>query len=210
MNEVLKAMLMTKLKTYLATALVAVLLAAGGLAYRAAGQPPAGQAPAGGAPGAGGGGLPAAQAPLNLKGSDDRGTGRGPRAGGRPLTEIEILRREVEILKLQVDLLRSELRDLQSRRGAAGPQAKPGSGAADNRLDLGGRLPAVDGSRNYLDAAKQAEDALRALRGAKDAAARRRAVDALDRALRGLREQLRRPADTAPRPEPGVEGKKSA
>jgi hypothetical protein len=34
-----------------------------------------------------------------------------------------------------------------------------------------------------------------------DAAARRRAVDALDRALRGLREQLRRPGDTAPRPE---------
>jgi hypothetical protein len=40
MKEVLRAMLMTKLKVYVTTALVAVLLGAGGLAYRAAGQAP--------------------------------------------------------------------------------------------------------------------------------------------------------------------------
>jgi RNA polymerase sigma factor (sigma-70 family) len=104
MNEVLRAMLMTKLKIYLATALVAVLLVAGGFAYRATGQ-----VPAGGARGAGG--------------------------GGRPLSELEILRREVQILKLQMEVLQAkmekqdgELRALKKRGGSAGAMGMGGAG----------------------------------------------------------------------------------
>jgi RNA polymerase sigma factor (sigma-70 family) len=43
MNEVLRAMLMTKLKVYVAAAVVAVMLGVGGLAFRAAGQAPPGR-----------------------------------------------------------------------------------------------------------------------------------------------------------------------
>jgi RNA polymerase sigma factor (sigma-70 family) len=84
MNEVLKAMLMTKLKFTLAAVMMAALLGAGGLLYRAAGQAP-----------------------------------RPDQAGNRPLSELELLRREVEILKLQMEVVQAELRILKGR-GAAG------------------------------------------------------------------------------------------
>jgi RNA polymerase sigma factor (sigma-70 family) len=101
MNEVLKAMLMTKLKVYAAVALVAVLLGTGGLAFRAAGQPPAGER----------------------------------RTPDRPLTDLEMLRREVDILKLQVEVLQEKVRsqgaELRSLKGHAG--AAPQTGAAEPR-----------------------------------------------------------------------------
>jgi RNA polymerase sigma factor (sigma-70 family) len=96
MNEVLKSMLMTKLKIGGAVVLAVVLFGAGGLLYRAAGQesPDPGVKPP----------SPAASKPL---------------AGG-PMTELELLRREVEILKLQMEVVQAELRTLKGR-GAVGP-----------------------------------------------------------------------------------------
>jgi hypothetical protein len=86
MNEVLKAMLMTKLKFTLAAVMMAALLGAGGLLYRAAAQAP-----------------------------------RPDQAGNRPLSELELLRREVEILKLQMEVVQAELRTLKSRGAARTP-----------------------------------------------------------------------------------------
>jgi RNA polymerase sigma factor (sigma-70 family) len=168
MNEVLKAMLMTKLKIYVAAALVAVVLGAGGIAYRA--------------------------------------TGQTPQTGARPLTDTEILRREVEILKLQMEVLQAkvraqevELRALKGRPAAAEPQAKADSNAIRAYQDAVARYWSVrDFDKKHPDGLKQVEDALQALRQAKDNAARRRAVDALERALRTLREQL--PRDGTPDP----------
>jgi RNA polymerase sigma factor (sigma-70 family) len=173
MNEVLRTMLMMKLKGFaVATALLAVVLGAGGFAYRAAGQ--------------------------------------APQGGPRPLTDTELLRREVDILKLQMEVMQAkvraqetELRALKGRPGATTPKAGPAQSdllhylnntAALNRAyayqlhryDLGTKRP---------EGLKLAEDALQALREAKDRAAQQRAVDALDRALRHLREQLSQPGN---------------
>lgn len=86
MNEVIRSMLMTKLKTGVVVVLAAALLGLGGLAYRAAGQQPTATPPA---------------APVTKP------------LGERPLSELELLRREVEILKLQMELVQSELRALK-------------------------------------------------------------------------------------------------
>jgi RNA polymerase sigma factor (sigma-70 family) len=192
MNEVLGAMLMTKLKTCVAVVVAAVLVGVGGLAYRAAGQG------AGGTPGA------------------------APRGGARPLTDLEVLQREVAILKARTELLQEEVRRLKEAvgkgrgdglptGGAAAPEEGPrpprfrGSAPppqADDRPDLP-KLPGGwrFGNRDLneatpvgADPVRQAEEALRQLRAARDDAARRRAADALERALR----RLRRPADVLP------------
>jgi RNA polymerase sigma factor (sigma-70 family) len=197
MNEVLRAMLLTKLKVYVAVTLVAVLLGAGGLAYQASGQP----------------------APTEAK--------PAPRAAARPLTDVEILRREVAILKAQLELLQDQVRGLvrppvevgrPAREGvqgnwkdAASPGAAPykeaasngtapyrelGNSAAGRRLGLdrgnhAGSSPYAEKGKDQATPARdpvgQAEDALRQLRAAHDDASRQRAADALERALRRLR-----------------------
>jgi RNA polymerase sigma factor (sigma-70 family) len=102
MNEVLRAMLMTKLKVYVAVGVVAVLLGAGGFAFRAAAQTRA-----------------AGESPPAEK-----------RAEARPLTDLELLRREVDILKLQMEVMQekmrlqeAELRALKGKGGGQGPGA---------------------------------------------------------------------------------------
>jgi RNA polymerase sigma-70 factor (ECF subfamily) len=100
MNEVLRAMLMTKLKVYVAVGVVAFLLGAGGLAFRAAGQTAA----------------PPASEPARAEKRTET------RTETRPLTELELLRREVDILKLQVEVMQAELRSLKEKTGG-GPAA---------------------------------------------------------------------------------------
>jgi hypothetical protein len=131
MNEVLEAMLMTKLKTMTATAVLALLLGAGGLVYQAAGQQPAGKVPPPPKP-----------------------------TEARSLTELEILRREVEILKLQMELLQAEVRTLKgpaggrrnpSSAGGGGlPWGKPGqrSGATPDMAPPGGQAPSQNAAPN--------------------------------------------------------------
>jgi hypothetical protein len=63
------------------------------------------------------------------------------------------------------------------------------------------KLPVDSTAPAKSDAFHQAEAALKALPMMRDEASLRRAVDALDRALLQLRERLRQPGDTAPRPE---------
>jgi RNA polymerase sigma factor (sigma-70 family) len=205
MNEVLRAMLMTKLKTFVAVALAVVLVGAGGFAYRAAGQPRTATTP--GQASAEGTGLP------------------GPAAGGlgRPLTDLEVLQREVAILKAQVELLQQQMRALRrpgaaqaTGAGGSGRNHAPGERPAEtpSRTDGGSNSVAPPGkeqpssptpaSRNLgealaappaADLLGQAEAALRQLRAAPDEAARRRAADALERALGRLRRA--QPADPA-------------
>jgi RNA polymerase sigma factor (sigma-70 family) len=221
MNEVLGAMLMSKLKTYMAVALVAVALGIGGLAYRAAGQ---------------GTGRPEAR-PL----TDVEVLQR----------EMAILKAQVELLQDQARRQQADLRALQGRAGGAGAMsgsgmamggagAKPGPGGTGTGATMGrggfgtpGAKPADDAKRmigmmgggGYLrplpggtgpaagrvdepttgnnrlptgeapDPVRQAEEALRQLRRAPDAAARERAADALERAVRRLRARPDSPAN---------------
>jgi RNA polymerase sigma factor (sigma-70 family) len=98
MNDVLRSMLMNKLKTCAGAVLAVAVIIGVGVAHRADGQTP-GPAP------------------------------RGQASAGeeRPVTELELLRREVDILKMQVQLLQgkqraqdAEMRALKGRDGAAG------------------------------------------------------------------------------------------
>jgi hypothetical protein len=104
MNEVLKAMLMTKLKFTLAAVMMAALLGAGGLLYQAAGQPP----------------------------RPDPAPRADAAAGNRPLSELELLRREVEILKLQMEVVQAELRALKGRGASRSIPAVRPRGADNN------------------------------------------------------------------------------
>jgi RNA polymerase sigma factor (sigma-70 family) len=117
MNEVLRAMLMTKLKVYVAVALVAVTLGVGGLAFRVGGQTPA---------------------PDDPRFIPPRAANR---AEGRPLTEVELLRREVDILKLQVEVLQAEVRSLKGKAGAEAPAVMRSGPTPDMGQPAGGMRP---------------------------------------------------------------------
>jgi hypothetical protein len=111
----------------------------------------------------------------------------------KPRSEVESLRRENELLRLNLEVVlekvraqEKELRELRGKTAATGllfdTDALQALGANNVRARELKPRPAPDGLR-------QAEEALRALRDAKDEPSRRRALEALDRALRTLREQ---------------------
>jgi hypothetical protein len=85
----LKTMLLTKLKLAVGAVMIAVALGVSGLAYRAAGETPSTPAKAADQ---------APSAPAEKKG------------GGKPSSELEILRQEVELLKLKMEVVQQKLR----------------------------------------------------------------------------------------------------
>jgi RNA polymerase sigma factor (sigma-70 family) len=167
MKEVMMSLLLTKLKTYVVVMFVAVVVGAGGLAYRASGQ----------------------------DNRTDYVTAK--QSGARPLTDIEVLQREVAILKEQVALLQNQVRNLSRKTPtSAGPK-----GATSVPQESGKTTPyrasgdiLLGGLKTHMlspaaaDALRLAEEALKKLRSAKDEDARRSATDALEHALRHLRE----------------------
>ena len=175
---VLRAMFLTKLKVVLGVVLAVVALGAGGVAYRPA----------------------------------DAQTVQPPRrAEGKPRSELEALRRENELLKLNLEVVLEKVRaqeaELRALRGRTADvpggylNLKPGERARPlEQLQLTYPKP-KDENRLPADVADRIEVALKRLREAKDDAARQRALDVLERALRQLREQPRQPGDTAPRPD---------
>ncbi|HZY83618.1 MAG TPA: sigma factor-like helix-turn-helix DNA-binding protein [Gemmataceae bacterium] len=223
MRELQRGMQMAKLKVCAALAAAAVLLGAGGFAYRAAAQT-AGQ-----------------DRPRPVKSAEVR-----------PANDMDLLRKEVELLKLQVELLQekvraqgAELRDLKGQAARRAPRAgqtdrnnpfRPARGAVNEGAPVQegaplSRIPAnsaagatapvsvepragplptrapgspaatppagpqagpdnrgtAPGGKTHPDAVSQVEAALKALRQARDPEARRRAADALERAVKRLR-----------------------
>jgi hypothetical protein len=148
------------------------------------------------------------------------GYGLGDRSGvalgappDKPVSELEALRKENELLKLNLQIVLEKVRgqetELQAMRKPA-TNWKPMQGALIADLDNDGWvdlyitkdakgnklfLNEVDGTlirRNESGGAiKAAEDALKALREAKDKEGRRRATDALEKAIKKLREQVK-------------------
>jgi hypothetical protein len=152
-------------------------------------QPPC-QAPARGSRSVSDGSGPAGR-------SRPRAAQAGRQADGKPRSELEALRRENELLRLNLEVVLEKVRAQAAELRAL--RAKPATTPLDASQSMRGRLRADFASykdpvvtRPEPDAGQQAEAALKALREARDDAARRRAVDELDRALRRLREQLRR------------------
>jgi RNA polymerase sigma factor (sigma-70 family) len=160
MNEVLKAMLLTKLKVGVAAAVVTLLLFVGGLSYRASGQPP----------------RPAYPTPTDLDIL-------------RKEVEILKLQVEVLQVKMRhqeaaLQTLRQPPRG--NIGGGAGPFPGGGVGpimpGAEGGQGLGGRLPPSP--------QQAAEAALKRLRDAQDPESRRQAADMLERELKRLGQRL--------------------
>jgi RNA polymerase sigma factor (sigma-70 family) len=170
MKEVLRAMLIAKLKLAVGAVVVLAALGASGLAYRAAGQAPAAakQAQA----------RPLSELELLRK-------------------EVDILKLQVDLMQEKV---RAQGEELRALRAEAPAKAKPLPAVDDNTAPLQGYYRFFELRRKEMpaDPTLETEAALKALREAKDEQAKRRAADDLEKAARKLRDQLK-PADpTAP------------
>jgi hypothetical protein len=163
MREVVKAMFVAKLKVVVAVAMVAVALGASGFVYCASGEDAA----------------PAA---------------------GKPRNELEALRRENELLKLNLEVVlekvkaqEAELRTLRGRRDPKAAERVFLDVTNDAGIDFVIK-PFVEldlAEKRKSDPAQEAEAALKAFREARDKEAKRRAADALEKALKKLREQTK-------------------
>jgi RNA polymerase sigma factor (sigma-70 family) len=170
MKGVLRAMLFTKLKLAAGVVMVATALGAGGFAYQA-GRP---------------------------------GTAQADPPGARAKDDLEALKRENELLRLNVQVLlekvraqETEVRALKDRQGVEMKNW--------NASSLRGTLTPPPweqatihwfgtlrpGALRVPDPVKEAEAALKAYQAARDTQARRRAADALEKATKQLREQLK-------------------
>jgi RNA polymerase sigma factor (sigma-70 family) len=176
MKGVLKAMLLAKLKVAAAVVMVTAALGAGGVAFRAAAGP---------------------------------GTAHAAAEPDKAPPEVEALRRKVELLQLNLDLVlekvraqEAELRGFRERAKAAQAKGQPLGLTADAETFTGtllreivvtneGKGPEMLGVllRTESGAVQEVEAALKALRAAPaDRQARQKAVEALERALKKLRE----------------------
>jgi RNA polymerase sigma factor (sigma-70 family) len=162
MRGALKAMLMAKLKLVVGTVLVAAALGAGGLAYRAGPAPVAAQAP-----------------------RADR------KDEGKPANELEALRKENELLKLNLQIVLEKVRAQEAAMRTL--QARAASKAAlEGGLHFWRLSDRVDGVPDLvIDPLPEVEAALKALRSARDKEAKRKAADALEKATKKLRDQLK-------------------
>jgi len=185
MKGVMKAMLLKKLRVVIGAVMVMVALGAVGLGYQA------------------GSGSGAAQAA----------------PPDRPLNDLEALRRENDLLKLNLEVVlekvraqETELRGLRKEKASRAVKGykvgfldfdNDGDGFADV-LVANGNLFRNNGDGTFTDVAaevvlkgkgwggdavKEAEGALKALKEAKDKDGRKRATDALEKALQKLKQQ---------------------
>jgi RNA polymerase sigma factor (sigma-70 family) len=162
MKGVLQTMLLAKLKTMVTTVALVVVLGAGGVVYRAAGQAPGTASPG----------------------------GAKPRTEVEALRrENDLLKLNLEVVLEKVRAQESELRSLRARVESALPVKKlmlsTGNLIVEQAevavpLKLSGKVIEADPLQEFEAAAKS-------LRSAKDKEERRRAVESLDKVLRKLR-----------------------
>jgi hypothetical protein len=163
-KEVLKTMFLAKLKLAVGAVMVAAALGAGGVAYQVSGPRPAQAAPE-----------------------------------SKPQSELEALKKENELLKFNLQVIlekaRAQEAELRTLRGQAqtaktsrevvhlaGPDIETSKAILERYLAIRTELAVPD-------PVQEVEAALKALREAKDPAARRRAADALEQAVKKLKEQ---------------------
>ena len=190
MKGALQTMFLQKLKVVAATAVVVLALGAGGLAYRVGGQAVAADKP----------------------------------RAGQPLSEVEALRKEVDLLRLNLQVVLEKVRSQEAElrtlrpRGARTGTAERGFDRTQvqewlsvdlldakspfNRAKKGadGALPPPTGGAAVTQL-QEVEDAVAKLRAARDAEGQRHAADAVERAVKKLKEQMRpaRRQDPLPR-----------
>jgi RNA polymerase sigma factor (sigma-70 family) len=116
---------------------------------------------------------------------------------GKPASELEALKKENELLKLNLQVVLEKVRAQEAELKALKGQAK----AVRDHLDLGVTVLDVDsdGSIDLFvtnqapNPLQQVEAALKAFREARDTATKRRAGEALEQAVKKLREQPKKP-----------------
>jgi RNA polymerase sigma factor (sigma-70 family) len=191
MSEVLQVMLLTKLKVAMATAMVVIMLGAGGLVYRAAGQAPAG----------------------------DKSDGSRSRTELETLRrENDLLKLNLEVVLEKVRAQETELRTLRGKVHAAANTANTNQANFDfnaNVRNARAELLFQDTALRHLamdvnapfqlrtvfrpnapalpkrtDVAKEIEAALKLLLEARDAEGQRQATDTLEKAIQKLRKPL--------------------
>jgi RNA polymerase sigma factor (sigma-70 family) len=173
-KEVVKTMLVAKLKLAVGAVMVAAALGAGGVAYQVSGPRTAQAAPE-----------------------------------AKPPGELEALKKENELLKFNLQVVLEKARALESDVRALKEQVK--TAKAPNNTVFNPAPYTVDAltfpsqdlvnfsvtydtfSSAHQGAVQQAEAALKALREAKGPEARRRAADALEQAVKKLKEQPTKP-----------------
>jgi RNA polymerase sigma factor (sigma-70 family) len=179
MTGVMKAMLLRKLRLAVGAVMLLVAFGAVGVGYRAG----------------------------------DRSGTAAAAPPDKPAGELETLRKENELLRLNLQIVLEKVRgqetELAGLRKQVTSYLRPTEGAVVADVDSDGWIDVAtvngklfiaqkDGSIRWNDvvgqvssatAVKEAEDALKALREAKDKDGRRRATDALEKALKKLREQ---------------------
>jgi RNA polymerase sigma factor (sigma-70 family) len=166
MNEVLKAMLLTKLKLAVAGVMVMVTLGASGLLYRAAGQ------------------------------SEGKPPDRPRNEVEALRHEVELLRFNLEVVLEKCRAQEAEVRALRARAHAAGAKAMGialGDLDGDGTVDIvgaNGLDHLVTKVVTPLNPEQAVEAVLKAFREATDNEAKRRAAERLEGALRKLRQQL--------------------
>jgi RNA polymerase sigma factor (sigma-70 family) len=164
MKGVMKAMLLNRLRLTVGTVMVLAVLGAVGLGYQAGGSGAAQAAPP-----------------------------------DKPVSELEALRRENELLKLNLQVVLEKVRaqenELRPLREQAARSAKADAlnkaVQADTLADVADLERELRWHVTQRDATKEAEAAVKALREAKDKDAQRKAIEALDKAMKKLREQLK-------------------
>jgi hypothetical protein len=117
------------------------------------------------------------------------------RPDGKPRSELEALRRENELLKLNLEVVLEKVRaqeaELRTLRGQVKTPAN-GHGVAFVDFDNDGVVDLFVVNETRRDPLQEAEAALKALREAGDTEAQRKAADALEKALKKLREQQKK------------------
>jgi RNA polymerase sigma factor (sigma-70 family) len=164
MKGVLETMFLQKLKIATAALLTMIALGAGGFVYQAGTSPSKAQAQA---------------------------------APAKPVSELEALRKENELLKLNLQVVLEKVRAQDEQLKAL--KGKTSARAASVIRDLEAAIEVRQLELNLESAVKpdplsEIEAALKLLRSAKDRLASQQAVEALDKATRKLREQLKAPA----------------
>ena len=192
-NGVIKTMLLTKLKSFVAVAFV-VLVSAGVVVYGAGASGP------------------------RQTGTDDDAASRADDLEALRL-EVEALRKGLQATQARVKTLEAELQSLRRTGGTASPKGtNPGSATGESApiypsnvitpsgaknetpktpdpfspratIDLPGTIGNVRQVESADDPITQAEAALKAVREARDAQSRQRAADSLEKALKRLKEQ---------------------
>jgi hypothetical protein len=142
-------------------------------------------------------------------------TARAGAPAAKPASELEALRKENELLKLNLQVVlekvraqEAEIRTLKGQAWATSARWRlerlrserdlapltEARGTVARELLFRALLSQAVKKAKPADPLKEAEAALKALREARDDAAKRRAAEALEKAIKQLREQLKAPA----------------